>query len=86
MKRKPGKKICIADAVSELLEIANLLTLPDGAFDGEIDDECAENASRQAEKIKGSVLMEQLEFLLAQGFAPSRLKQLIEEYAGRDTD
>ncbi len=67
------------DDVSDLLELAQQVNLPDGFFDGDVQDECESDAKILAKKINSGTLMEQLEFLIEHGYQKGRLEELIRE-------
>jgi hypothetical protein len=71
-----------ADVVSDLLELADRLGLPDGAFDGEVSDTCHYEAENEARRINGGPLIGQFEFLLEHGWPAGRLSELIREMGG----
>jgi hypothetical protein len=83
--KKPAPPDERADHVSELLELAERLHLPDGVFDCDVADECDGEAKERTKRINEGCLMDQLEYLLERGYEPARLAELIREYAGDDS-
>jgi hypothetical protein len=71
----------MAKTVDDLLDLAASLNLPDGALDDEIYDTCNDIARRLWKKVTGGVLLEQLEFLIQNGYDTERLAEIIEELA-----
>lgn len=74
-----AKKKAKEPNIDDLVKLAEELNLPSGAFDGDIDDLCEEQARLHAENVKRDTLRDQLEFLNQGGFYRSRLAQLIRE-------
>jgi len=72
-----------SDDVSTLLELAEELHLPDGAFEEEIQDQADSGAKIIAENVMSESLMGQLEYLIQHGYGISRLAELIREYSRR---
>ena len=81
MARKKRREQSEADLVSDLLELAEAHGLQDGAFDGDVEEECYSEARLAAGNINEGTLMGQLEFLRSRGFGKDRLAELIREYA-----
>lgn len=65
--------------ISELLKLAKERNLPEGFFDGDIEDECFCEAKEKAKSINKKGLEIQLEYLLNQGYEIGRLKELIKD-------
>jgi hypothetical protein len=78
-KKKRDYTPDMADIISDLLEFAESVNLPDGFFDGDVQDECDSEAKLNAEAINQQSLMVQLEYLYEHGWEPARLKELMEE-------
>lgn len=77
-KKKPDPEKR-ADDVSDLLELAEKVNLPEGYLENEVHDACDEAAILMQQTIMAGTLMGQLEFLMDHGYQPGRLKELIEE-------
>lgn len=70
-----------AEAIEDLLVLAQELGVPEGALDEELEDVCESAKRRQLAAIKDGLLWTQLEFLVANGFSLKRLEELIRELA-----
>ncbi len=75
----------IAQQIEDLVALARDANLPEGAFDGDIEDACNMEALMMMEETKESNLRDQLEFLHQHGFQIGRLAELIREAANPDT-
>lgn len=70
--------------LSKLCKIAEEIGLPEGVFDGDLEDACDDEAELMKENIKSDTLYEQLEFLYLHGFQLNRLEQMIHGLAKED--
>jgi hypothetical protein len=79
MKKQRTPKTWV-DQAADLAEFAEKQNLADDAFDGELQDECDNEATLMFDNLKGGTWREKMEFLLSNGFTPTRLRQLIRQY------
>ncbi len=76
MKAKP-KKQDPADAISEMLELANSMFMDDDALDGDITDAASCKAIAEAAAIQRGPLIGKIEYLYESGYSMARLRKLI---------
>jgi hypothetical protein len=81
MAKKKQKLQDSTDRLSELLELAQELKMPEDALNGDIEDAADTAAEIMAENVKSGTMLGKLEFLWSHGFQPGRLEELIREYA-----
>ena len=79
------QKKTATESLEDLVEYAHKLRLPDGAFDGDLQDAADMDAELAYETVKDAVLLEQLEFLYLRGWQLVRLKEMIKELAEEKT-
>jgi hypothetical protein len=81
MTKKRVKKAHEADVISDLPGAAERLGLPEGSFDGDVEDECIGQARGRLRALNDGGLRGQLEFLLGAGYSAERLRDLMRYYA-----
>ncbi len=78
-RKKPEPKA--VPSIDELVSLAKKVGLPAGAFDGDLEDACDDEAEIMKENVKSESLGEQLQFLHMHGYQLGRLAELIRELA-----
>ncbi len=71
----------VSGQLKDLVDLANRLSLPADAFDGEVEEACNYEARRIKESIEADGWLGKLVFLYHHGFEPERLRKMIEEMA-----
>ena len=78
------KELSLEDEIEALCVLAEARGLPDDAFDRDLADAC-ENAKQLAlAEICGASWSDKLAFLVGDGYAIGRLRELIEEWEDGD--
>lgn len=75
-KRKPAEP-----TIDDLVALSEEVGLAPGSLDDELHDVCESEKRERLAGLRAYGLREQLEFLRAEGYAPSRLAEIIRELA-----